>query len=63
MASKTYPFMNYQDSIHYWNNCSATIVIVKFLLSLSTNSYNMDTSDLHDNTTEARGCIHISRKP
>ena len=38
MASKMYPFINYRDSIHYRNSCSATIVIVKFLLSLSTSS-------------------------
>ena len=37
MASKMYPFINYRDSIHYRNSCSATIVIVKFLLSLSTS--------------------------
>ena len=36
MASKMYLFINYRDSIHYRNSCSATIVIVKFLLSLST---------------------------
>ena len=36
MASKMYPFINYRDSIHYQNSCFATIVIVKFLLSLST---------------------------
>ena len=38
MASKMYPFINYRDSIHYRNSCSATIVIVKFLLSLSTTA-------------------------
>ena len=37
MASKMYPFINYRNSIHYPNSCSATIVIVKFLLSLSTS--------------------------
>ena len=31
-----YPFINYWDSIHYRNSCSATIMIVKFLLLLST---------------------------
>ena len=36
MPNKMYPFTNYQDSIHYRNSCSATIVIVKFLLSLCT---------------------------
>ena len=36
MASEMYPFINYQDNIHYRNSCSATIMIVKFLLLLST---------------------------
>ena len=39
MVSKMYPFINYRDSIHYRNSCSASIVIAKFLLSLSTNTY------------------------
>ena len=44
MASKMYPFINYRDSIHYRNSCSATIVIVKFLLSLSTTHCYLNSS-------------------
>ena len=32
---------NYRDSIHYRDSFTATIVIVKFLLSLSTTRYNI----------------------
>ena len=32
---------NYRDSIHYWDSFTTTIVIVKFLLSLSTTNFNL----------------------
>ena len=49
MASKMYPFISYWDSFHYQNSCSATIVIVKFLLSLSTreNRYKLSLFSIY----------------
>ena len=58
MASKMYPFINYRDSIHYRNNCSATIVIVKFLLSLSTSSDLQEQSPIM-----TRSCTGVELRP
>ena len=44
MASKMCPFI-YRDTIHYRNSCSATIMKVKLLQSLSTNSHNPKISN------------------